>query len=90
MSEQSNSASVSPAVIGWSIAAFACSIFIVMLPMPYTLGAGFFTKCFVVILGTITGTAGAFIGRFIKGIIGAFIGVFIGACVAASIVLGIH
>jgi len=71
MSEQSESASVSPAVIGWSIAAFVISIGQVFFKgglsdgyLPLIL-AGFFTKCLAVVGGTICGTIFAMLGRAI-------------------------
>jgi len=97
---ENESASVSPAVIGWSIVAFAFSILFLFLPLPQVLGIGFFTKCFVVIAGTIAGTIGGLVGGFIGGlfddsmglkkIIGGFIGTFVGAAFVTSLILGIR
>jgi len=95
MSEQSESASVSPAVIGWSIAAFVLSIVQVISDgsdaFPPLYISGFFAKCLVVVVGTICGMILAMVGRAIgkvvdKPILAPVIGLFVGSIVGMRIV----
>lgn len=59
--------SISPAIIGWPIAAFVLSILLVTFnSAPMVLVAGFFVKTFAVIVGTVLGGAGALIGDAIR------------------------
>lgn len=65
--EDSNTGGISPAIIGWGIAAVVLAIFSVTFnSSAMVLGAGWFAKCLTVLVGALLGWLGALAGDAIR------------------------
>lgn len=65
--EDSGAASISPAMIGWGVAAAVLAILSVTFnSSPMVLGAGWFAKCMAVLVGAFLGWLGALAGNAIR------------------------
>ena len=65
--EDNNAAAISPAMIGWGVAAAVLAILsLTFNSSPMALGAGWFTKCLAILVGAFLGWLGALAGDAIR------------------------